>query len=51
MHREQNRPGAAAPGSFFFWYLDQPAAETPLALALRQEKAIDKEQSHRSPAD
>ena len=51
MHREQDRPRAAAPRSFVFRQLDQPAAETPLAQALRQEKTIDEEKPHRSPAD
>src|SRR3984893_3226696 len=51
MHREQDRPGAAAPRSLLFRHLDQLAAETPLAQALRQEKAIYEEQPHRRPAD
>src|SRR5882724_6204220 len=51
MHREQHRPGAAAPRPFLFRHLDQPAAETPLAQALGQEKAIDEEEPHRRPPD
>jgi len=46
-----NSTALAQPRPLLFRHLDQPAAETPLAQALRQEKAIDEQEPHRSPAD